>query len=83
MIGTSGGFTIENAFLHFEIVEVARGVFDLAGGRILAKRQPGARRVHHADGLVGQLASGDVAVRKFHRRAEAFVQNADAVVLLK
>ena len=43
----------------FEIVELARGVFDGGGRGVLAEREAGASGIENADGLVGQLAAGE------------------------
>ena len=56
----------------------------MAGGiEFWPEREPRAGRVEHADGFVGQLAAGQIAVREPHGRCDAFVQNAHFVVLLQ
>ena len=83
MIGANGRFTFENALLDGEIVELTHGVFNRGGRGALTKSQPRAGRVQNADRFIGQLASGKIAIRKMHGGGEAFIQNANFVMLLE
>src|SRR5206468_2406258 len=58
MIRPQRAFPLENARLNREIVDLADGVFNRAGRSILAERQPRARGVEHADGLIRQVPMG-------------------------
>ncbi len=77
------GFALENARLDGQIVERAGGVFDGRRNGVLAERQPRTRGIEHADGLVGKLAIGQIAVRELHRRCQSVIQDADIVMLFE
>ena len=69
MVASRGSFPIQHAGLNSQIIELARGIFD--GRRELQfcpRAQTRAGRVEDADGLVGQLAAGDIAVGEAARR---------------
>ena len=66
MIFADGGLALENVLLYFEVVDAAGGIFDGRRDCVLAEREPRAGGVEHADRLVGQLASGKIAVRETH-----------------
>src|SRR5581483_8162096 len=58
VVGAQGGFALQHANLHHKIIQAPLGILDLRRRGVLAKRQPRARRVHHANGLIGKLAVG-------------------------
>ena len=49
----------------------------------MAKGQTGASRIENADGFVGQLAAGDEAVGELDGSSNAFVEDADFVMLFE
>ena len=83
VIGVDGLFTGEDAFLDFEVVEAALKVLNRSGRRVLAEGKFGAGGIEDADGFIGQLAARDVAMRQADGRVDAFIKNADLVVLFK
>jgi hypothetical protein len=73
----------EHARLHGDVVELPRRLLEGRGDRVLAEREPRARRIEHAHGLVGQLTIREVAVGQAHRRFRPGIENAHLVVLLE
>jgi hypothetical protein len=66
MIGSCQRFAFEDALLNRQIVDLANAVFNGWRSRALAQGKAGARCIKYADGFVGQLASGEITVRKMH-----------------
>ena len=83
MIHTHGRFTPQHALLHFKILQHATRILDRRRRRTLPKRQPRARRVEHADGLVRQLTIRQVAMRQTHGGFQPVVRDAHRVMLLE
>src|ERR1700752_1229781 len=83
MIRPDRRFALQNALLDFEIVELPCGVLDWWGSGALGERQPRARRVQHADGLVRKLATGEISMGEPYRGAYGFVEYAHVVMLLE
>ena len=83
MVGAHGGFTRQHARLHSQIIERTRGIFERGRRSVLPQREARARGVEHADGLVGQLAIRNIAMRQTHRGREPFIENAHLVVILQ
>ena len=63
--------------------KLALEIFD--GGRrgVLTESETGAGGIKNADGFVGELTTGDEAVGEFDGGGDAFVENADFVVLFE
>ena len=53
VIDADGSLALQNALLHFQVVDLPNGVFDRRRSRTLAQGQPGACRVQNANCLVG------------------------------
>ena len=73
----------ERRLLDFETERLARELVELLRHRIHFGADHRAGLVHEIDGLVGQKAISDVAVRQRDRSDECVVLNAHAVVQLE
>ena len=73
----------ERRLLDFETERLARELVELLRHRIHFGADQRAGLVHEVDGLVGQKAIGDVAVRQRDRGDEGVVLDAHAVVQLE
>jgi Protein of unknown function (DUF3170). len=79
-----GGLFATQAFdFILEAVLAMTQAFQRRRHVVLAEGNPGARGVEHADGLVWQLASGNVAMGQFHRFMNRGVQHLHTVMLLQ
>ncbi|EAQ03151.1 63 kDa protein [Pseudooceanicola batsensis HTCC2597] len=77
----SGGLVpADDLELGGQCLDPALAVIDRRGHGVLADRDAGAGGVEQADRLVRQLAGGNVAGRKRHRRLDPLVQHLHAVV---
>ena len=83
MIGAHRRFAFQNSLLHSKIVDLPHAVFNRRRRGALPQSQPRTGGIEHADGFVGQLAPGEIAMRKMHRGGQSLIQNADFVVLLQ
>ena len=70
----------ERLLLDLHLRELALGGVDFFGHAVDLDAQAAGRLVHQVDGLVGQEAVGDVAVRQLGRRHDGAVGDAHAVV---
>ena len=70
----------ERLLLDLHLGELALGGVHLLGHRVDLDAQAAGGLVHEVDGLVGQEAVGDVAVRQLGRRHDGGVGDAHAVV---
>jgi hypothetical protein len=66
-----------------KLVDSATSVLDGRRSRGLADPDPGARRVQHAHGFVGQLPPGDVTLGEPHGVEDRLVQDPHMVVQLQ
>ena len=66
---------------QFELHQPALHLVDLAGHAFQLHRQPAGGLVHQVDGLVGQEAVGDVAVREVGRRHQGRILDLHALVM--
>ena len=57
-------------------------LLQIGGGGIATDADPRSSLVDKIDGLIGQKAIGDIAIRKFHRRFESFVGDLDLMMRL-
>ena len=76
------GLLLEGELLHLEPVDGAPELVDLHGARVDLHAQPRGRLVDEVDRLVGQLATGDVAVAEGGGRDERGVGDRHLVVRL-
>ena len=84
LIARAGGsFALKDLDLHLEVVDVAPVVFDRGRYGVLADRHAGAGGIDQADGLVGQLPGGDVAMRQFDGTNDGLLEDSHAMVLLQ
>ncbi len=83
VIGSQRDFALQYASLDGDVVEGAVRVFDGRRHGVLAEGKAGASGVENADRLIGQLAIGQIAIRKFDGGSETFVEDAHVVVLLE
>ena len=83
MIGPQRRLPLQNAQLHRAIVDLPLGVLNRRRRRILPQRQPRARRIQHADSLIGKLPVRQVPVRQLHCRRQPLVQDPHVVMLLQ
>ena len=74
------GLLGERELLHLQPLDLAAELVDLLRRGLDLHPQPGRRLVDEVDGLVGQLAAGDVAVGEGGRGHERGVGDPDAVV---
>ena len=74
---------IEDADLDCEVIDLAPASSIGRRDGVLADGDAGAGGVEQADGLVGQLPAGDVAVRELDGALDGLVEDPDAVVLLE
>src|SRR5690606_25002786 len=72
----------ERELLELQAVDVAPQLVDLKRSRVDLHAQTARRLVNQVDGLVRQLAAGDVAVRERRRRDERTIRYRDLVVSL-
>ena len=66
---------------QFQLHQPSLHLVDLVRHALQLHRQPAGRLVHQVDGLVGQEAVGDVAVRKVGRRHQGRVLDLDPLVM--
>jgi len=83
VVFADGGFPLENLLLHLQVVDATCGVFDRRRDRVLAKGEARAGGIKNADRFIGQLAPGEIAMRKPHGRGDRFIENAQTVMLFK
>ncbi len=76
------GLLLQVQLLHLEAVDLAAELVDLDGRGVDLHAQPRRRLVDEVDGLVGELAAGDVAVGQRGRGHEGRVGDRDLVVRL-
>ena len=76
------GFLLQRLALDLELHDAARGLVELGRHRVDLGAQLGRRLVDQVDGLVGQEAVGDVAVRQHRGSDQGAVLDAHAVVHL-
>src|SRR4029079_15635504 len=72
----------DDLHLGLQRLDRAPAVFELRRDAVLADRDPRAGGVEQADGLVRQLACGDVTVLQPNGRFQRLVEHLHAVVLL-
>ena len=80
--GGGVGLLAQRLALDLELHDPAGDLVQLGRHRVDLGAQPGRRLVDEVDGLVGQEAVGDVAVRQHRRRHQGGVLDAHAVVHL-
>lgn len=73
-------FARDDLRFHVERLDAALAVLDLRRRRMLADRDARAGGVEQRDGLVGQLARGNVAMREPHGRFDRLVEQLHAVM---
>ena len=83
MIGADGLFAGKDALLDFEVVDTAVEVFNGRRGGVLAEGEFGAGGIEDADGFIGQLAAGHVAVRKADGGFEPLIEDSDLMVFFE
>jgi hypothetical protein len=83
MIGPGDLLPLQDALLLLEAAAALHRRLQHRRGAVLADGDPRAGGVQHADGLVRQLAAGDVAVGEAHRVAYRLVEDAHLVVALQ
>ena len=81
-VGSGVGLVADGFALDFELAEAARDLIELFGLRIALHAELGGSFVHEVDGLVGEEAVGDVAMREGDGGDEGIVLNAHMVVIL-
>ena len=83
MISTRDGFPLEDTLLHRKIIELTNGIFNCGWRSTLPQGQTRTCSIEYADCFIGQLASGEITVRKMNRCSEPLVQNTDLMMLLQ
>ena len=73
-------FLLQGGGFPLQVLDQPLHVFHHGGLAVAGQGHPGAGRVEHADGLVGQLAAADVAARQFHRLHHGGIEDAHLVV---
>ena len=81
-VGSGIGLAANGFALNLELAEAARDLIELFGLRIALHAELGGSFVHEVDGLVGEEAVGDVAMREGDGGDEGIVLNAHMVVVL-
>ena len=81
LLGVLLAFLGKLAIGQFELHQPPLHLVDFAGHAFQFHRQPAGGLVHQVDGLVGQEAVGDVAVRKVRRRHQGRVLDPHAFVM--
>ena len=81
LLGVLLGLVGQLAVGQFELHQPPLHHVDLAGHAFQFHRQPAGGLVHQVDGLVGQEAVGDIAVRKVGRRHEGRVLDPHALMM--
>ena len=83
MIGAGAVLAVEDADGHGQLVDAAAAILQGRRHGRVPDRHARRGRIEQADGLVGQLAAGDVAVRKPHGVDHRLVEDPHLVVLLQ
>jgi len=73
----------EDFLFHFEGLDAAARIIDRGGHGMLADGDAGAGGINETDGLVRQLARGDVAVGEPDGGFDGFIQDLHAVMFLE
>ena len=73
---------LDGLALNLQLLQAARNLVEFLGHAVALHAQLGSRLVHQVDGLVGQEALGDVAVREFHGSHHGLVLDTHLVVCL-
>ena len=81
-VGSGIGLAANGFALNLELAEATRDLVELFGLRIALHAEFGGSFVHEVDGLVGEEAVGDVAMREGDGGDEGIVLNAHMVVIL-
>ena len=81
LLGVLLGLVGQLAIGQFELHQAPLHFVDLAGHALQLHRQPAGGLVHQVDGLVGQEAVGDVAVRQIGRRHQGRILDPHALVM--
>ncbi|CAB4700066.1 unannotated protein [freshwater metagenome] len=80
LLGGGVALLLERELLHLESLDLPTELVDLLGGGLDLHPQPGRCLVDQVDRLVGQVATGDVAVGERGGRDQRGVGDPDAVV---
>ena len=83
VIEADHGFAVENGDLGFQCLNAAAAIIHLGGDGVLADGDARAGGVDEADGLVRQLARGNVTVRELDGGFDGFVEDLHLVMLLQ
>src|SRR4051812_2449314 len=83
MVGAGRSFAFEDSLLNCEIVELPNAVFYGRRSRALAQGKPRTRGIKHADRFIGQLTSGQIAMREMNGSGQAFIENPYLMMLLQ
>ena len=83
MVCANRRFAFQYALLNSEIVNLPDAVFNGRRGGALPQGQPCAGCVQHANRFIRKLASCEITVGQVDSRRQAFIENADFVVLLQ
>jgi len=83
VVEADDGFLVEDGDFGFEGVDAFAAVIDLGGDGVLADGDARGGGVDELDGLVGELAGGDVAGAELDGGFEGLVEDLDFVVFFK
>ena len=83
VVQAGGDFAPKNVRLRLQGLDAAPAIIDFRRDSMLADGNASGGGVNEADGLIGQLTPGDVAVREADGGVNGFVEDLDLMVFLE